>query len=82
MKLVFKLKGNEEKWPVRLEGYLGKQLAEEAKVEVNATASEYIASIKLLDYKNNTSLENKIKSDSDVISAFLVDNKEIKRRIV
>jgi len=77
MKLIFKLKGNEEKWPARVEAYLGKELAENAKVEVDATASEYLASILLLDYKNNTSLESKIKSDNDVISAFLINDKAV-----
>jgi len=77
MKLIFKLKGNEEKWPTRMESYLGKELAEQAKIEVDATASEYLASIQLLDYKNNPSLESKLKSDDDVISAFLISDKAV-----
>ena len=81
-KLIFKLKGNEEKWPARLENYLGADLAKEALTEVDATASEYLASIQLLNYKKNTSLEEKIKSDNDVISAFIIDNKKIQQRLV
>ncbi len=77
MKLIFKLKGNEEKWPARMESYLGKELAEQAKVEVDATASEYLASIQLLEYKKNTSLESKLKADTDVISAFLISDKAV-----
>jgi len=81
-KLIFKLKGNEEKWPARLENYLGAELASKAKTEIDATASEYLASIQLLDYKKNQSLEDKIKSDKDIISAFIIDNKEVKQRLV
>ena len=81
-KLIFKLKGNEEKWPARIENYLGKELADQAKIEIDATATNHQASIQLLDYKKNQSLEEKIKADSDVISAFIIDNKEIKQRIV
>ena len=77
MKLIFKLKGNEEKWPARMESYLGKELAEQAKIEVDATASEYLASIQLLEYKKNASLESKLKADADVISAFLVSDKAV-----
>ncbi len=80
-KLIFKLKGNEEKWPARMENYLGAELAAEAKIEITATASEYLASIQLLEYKKNQSLEEKIKADSDTISAFIIDNKEVKQKI-
>jgi len=81
-KLIFKLKGNEEKWPARIESYLGAELASEAKIEIDATASEYLASIQLLNYKKNQSLEDKIKADKDTISAFIIDSKEIKQRLV
>jgi hypothetical protein len=81
-KLIFKLKGNEEKWPARIENYLGAELAAEAKTEIDATASEYLASIQLLNYKKNQTLEDKIKADKDIISAFIIDNKEIKQRLV
>ena len=81
-KLIFKLKGNEEKWPARLENYLGAELASQAKTEIDATASEYLASIQLLEYKKNQSLEDKIRSDKDIISAFIIDNKEVKQRLV
>jgi len=81
-KLIFKLKGNEEKWPARIENYLGAELASEAKIEIDATASEYLASIQLLNYKKNQSLEDKIKADKDTISAFIIDSKEIKQRLV
>jgi len=81
MKLIFKLKGNEEKWPARMESYLGKELAEQAKIEVDATASEYLASIQLLEYKKNASLESKLKADADVISAFIINDKAIQTTI-
>jgi hypothetical protein len=81
-KLIFKLIGNEEKWTARLENYLGAELAKVATTEVDATASRYDASIQLLNYKKNQVLEDKIKSDKDIISAFIVDNKEIKQRLV
>ncbi len=77
MKLIFKLKGNEEKWPARMESYLGKELSAQAKIEVDATASEYLASIQLLNYKKNAQLETKLKADADVISAFLISNKAV-----
>ena len=81
-KLIFKLKGNEEKWPARMENYLGAELASEAKIEVDATASEYLASIQILNYKKNQALENKIKTDNDTISAFIIDDNKVQQRIV
>ncbi len=80
-KLIFKLKGNEEKWSARIEKYLGKELADQAKIEIDATAKENKASIKLLNYKKNKSLENKIKADNDIISAFIIENQKIKQKI-
>ncbi len=80
-KLIFKVKGNpEKKWDVIVKEYLG-NLAEQATIESHATALNSEATIKLLDYKKDASLESKLSSDENVISAFIVDNKDVEKRI-
>lgn len=76
MKLIFKMKYNEAKWPVYLEETFGKEIADQCIVESTQTASIHEAQIKILNYKNNTDLTSKLKSNENVISAFLIDNKE------
>jgi len=81
-KLIFKMKGNpEKKWDALVKEFLGDSLAEQAVIEADATALTSEAKIKLLEYKPNPSLESKLASDENVISAFIIENKEIKKRI-
>jgi hypothetical protein len=71
----------EKKWDALVKEYLGEELAGQAIIEADATALNAEAKIKLLEYKTNTSLETKLASDENVISAFIIENKEVKKRI-
>ncbi len=76
MKLIFRMKYGEAKWPVYLEETFGKEIAEQCVVESTQTAKDHDARIHIMNFKNNNSFTDKLKSNENVISAFLVNNNE------
>ena len=81
-KLIFRIKGDEVKWDAYLNDFLGEDIAKECIVEGVATAKERTARVHILKYKNNQQIINKLKSNNDVISAYLVDNNKVKQVII
>jgi len=75
-KLIFRMKYNEAKWPVYLEDTFGKEIADQCVVESTQTASDHDARIHIMDFKANSKVIDTLKSNENVISAFLVNNKE------
>jgi hypothetical protein len=80
-KLIFKLKGDERKWDIILNEFMGEELAKECAVEIDATASNHSARVHILNFKKNQELINKLGKDESVLSAYLIDNKKITKRI-
>jgi len=80
-KLIFRIKGDEVKWDVYLNDFLGEDIAKDCIVEGVATAKERSARVHILKFKNNQQVINKLKSSDDVISAYLVDNNQIVKTI-
>ena len=76
MKLIFRMKYGEAKWPAYLEENFGKEIAEQCVVESTQTATEHDARIHIMDFKNNKAFTDKLKSNENVISAFLVNDKQ------
>ena len=81
MKLIFRMKYNEAKWPVYLEETFGKEIADQCVVESTQTASDHDARIQILNYKNDSTFIEKLKSNENIISAFLVNNNAVKETI-
>jgi len=81
-KLIFKIKGDERKWDIYLNEFLGENVAKDCVVEGDATASERVARVHIMDFKNDASVISKLKSSDNVISAFLVDNNKVQETIV
>lgn len=81
-KLIFKIKGDERKWDVYLNEFLGESVAKNCVVEGDATASERTARVHIMDFKNNAEVLSKLTSSDKVISAFLVDDNKIQQTIV
>jgi len=75
-KLIFRMKYNEAKWPVYLEETFGKEIAEQCVVESTQTASEHDARIHIMNFKKNAQVIDVLKRNENVISAFIVNNKE------
>ncbi|MCF6364965.1 MAG: hypothetical protein L3J35_02075 [Bacteroidales bacterium] len=80
--LTFKLKYAEKKWQLYLEEKFGKETAEKFSVESNATAKTNEATINLLNFDGNSKIIKTVKEDNNVISAFIIDNYEVKKVIV
>ena len=76
MKLIFKMKYSDVKWPVYLEETFGKEIANQCVVEGTQTASVHEARIHIMDFKSDTKVIDTIKSNENVISAFIVNDKE------
>ena len=53
MKLIFKMKYADKKWPEYIEEVFGKDIAEKAKIESSATAKTHEARIHVMDFKKN-----------------------------
>ena len=81
-KLIFKIKGDERKWDVHLNEFLGESVAKECVIEGSATALERTARVHIMNFKNNADVINKLKNSDNVISAFLVDDNKIQETIV
>ena len=77
MKLIFKLKADERKWPAHLSDVLGEELAGKCSYEVDATAKNHWARVMILNFKNNKSLLDKLSKNKNLISGYLIDNKDI-----
>ncbi len=77
MKLIFEIKGDERRWEVLLKDFMGDELYQKALVEYDATAKNHQARVQFLEYEKNQDLINKLKQSEQIISAYLIDNKEI-----
>lgn len=75
--LIFRMKYNEAKWPVYLEETFGKETADKCVVESTQTADVHDARIHIMDFKNDSNIINTLKSNENVISAFLVNNNTV-----
>jgi len=80
-KLIFEIKGDERKWPVMLNDFMGETLVEESIVEYDATAKKHIARVHLMNFKNNPEFLNKLTDSESIISAYMIDNKKITKHI-
>lgn len=80
-KLIFELKGDERKWDIMLNEFLGEELKREASIELVATAKEHFARVHFLNYKSNPDLIKKINESDKILSAYLINDKKIKQAI-
>ncbi|MEN8120368.1 MAG: hypothetical protein ABFS35_08475 [Bacteroidota bacterium] len=80
-KLIFEVKGDERKWNEILAEFYDEELAKECIVEYDATAKGHSARVHFLNFKNNPELINKLANNENVISAYMIDNKNITKSI-
>ena len=80
-KLIFEIKGDERKWDVILNDLMGEKLAKECLIENMATAKKHSARVHILNFKNNQELINKLAKSDNIISAYMINNKEITKSI-
>jgi len=80
-KLIFELKGDERKWDIVLNEFLGEKLKEEAVIELDATVKDHFARVHFLNYKSNPDLIKKISDSDKILSAYIIDNKKITKHI-
>ncbi len=81
MKLIFTMKYADKKWPEYIEEVFGKDVAEQAKIESDSTAKSHEARIHLMDFKNDNTIIDKLKSNENVTSAFLVSDNKVQKTI-
>jgi hypothetical protein len=77
MKLIFKMKYADKKWPEYIEEVFGKELAQNAKIESSATAKTHEARIHIMNFKKNFEVIDTLKVNANVLSAYLVNNNEV-----
>ncbi|RLD84954.1 MAG: hypothetical protein DRJ07_04115 [Bacteroidetes bacterium] len=80
-KLIFEVKGDERKWNEILAEFYNDELAKECLVEYDATAKGHSARVHFLNYKNNPELINKLAKSENIISAYIINNKDITKNI-
>ncbi len=80
-KLIFEIKGDERKWDVLLNDFLGEELKKECIVESDATVKKHWARVHFLNYKPNKELVNKLAESENIMSAYIIDNKKITKKI-
>ncbi len=78
-KLVFKMKYSGKRWPEYLSEILGKEIVEKCKIESHATAKTNFANIILYDFDNNKEITDKIKKNSNTVSAYIVKNNKVQK---
>ena len=81
MKLIFTMKYAGKKWPEYLEEEFGKEVAEMARVQSDATAKSHEARIHLMNFNDDKAVVEKLKGNENVTSAFLVENNEVVKTI-
>ena len=80
--LTFNLNYADKRWNEYLEEMFGKEIAEKCIVESKATAKMQDAKVNILNFDGNKKVINKIKSDKNVISAYIINNNEISKVLV
>ena len=82
MKLIFKMKYADKKWPEYLEEVFGKDFSDQCVVESSARAKTHDARIHVMNFKGDKEVISTIKHNESVISAFLVNNNKVVETIV
>ncbi|MCD4791941.1 MAG: hypothetical protein K8R54_01810 [Bacteroidales bacterium] len=80
--LTFNLNYADKRWNEYLEEMFGKEIAEKCILESKATAKMQDAKVNILNFDENKKVINKIKSDKNVISAYIINNNEISKVLV
>ena len=80
-KLIFEIKGDERKWNEILAEFYDEELGKECLVEYDATAKDHSARVHFLNYKNNPELIKKLTDNENIMSAYIIDNKNITKTI-
>ena len=77
MKLIFKMKYADKKWPEYIEEVFGKDVAEKCDIESTARAKTHEARIHIMDFKGDKNVISTLKQNDNVMSAFLVNNNKV-----
>ena len=80
--LTFNLNYADKRWNEYLEEMFGKEIAEKCILESKATAKMQDAKVNILNFDENKKVINKIKSNKNVISAYIINNNEISKVLV
>jgi len=80
--LTFKLKYADKKWQQYLEETFGKETSEKFSIEGNATAKTNEATVNFINFDGNKEIIDTIKSDKNIISAYVISNSSVQKRIV
>ena len=70
-----------KRWAEYLPEILGKETAEKCKTESNATAKSHVARIIIYDFDENKSVIDKIVNNKNTVSAYIVKNNKVQKRI-
>ena len=80
--LSFNLNYAGKRWNEYLEDMFGKEIAEKCLTESRGTAKKQDAKVNILNFDGNTKIINKIKSDKNIISAYIINNSEVTKVLV
>lgn len=80
--LSIKMKYADKKWPDYLKEVFGEATAEKFVIESHATASTHEAKIELHNFSGNSKIINIIKSNENVLSAYIIEDNTVKTIIV
>ena len=80
--LTFNINYADKRWNIYLEEMFGKEIAEKCLTESKATAKMQDAKINILNFDGNKEIIKKIKSDKNVISAYIINNNEISEVLI
>ncbi len=80
-KLIFKMNYSGTRWPAYLTELLGKDIADKCVVESNATAKSHSARIILYNFDGNKSTINTIVQNENTLSAYIINDKEVQKKL-
>lgn len=80
--LTFNINYAGKRWSEYLEEMFGKEIAEKCLAESRGTAKIQDAKVNILNFDGNKKVINKIKSDKNVIFAYIINNREVTKILV
>jgi len=80
-KLILNIDSVDKKWDEYITETFGEEFLKSSKLEPYATANKNRTKVYNLNFKNNKSIIDKIKQNDKIISAYIVENNEIKETI-
>ena len=74
--LVFNMTYPEKKWDIYLNEVFGEKIASNFKIEANATAKKFEATVRLLNFSGDKNILSKLKNDKFIETAYVTSERK------